>query len=58
MYLLEKIQIITQYVSCHYLSSFLFSSLSLKAEKRLPEVRGGFVYLGKKTGSGGLGFQT
>ena len=34
---------------------------SLEAEKRLPEVGGGFVYLGHKTGSGGLrglGFQT
>ena len=39
-----------------------FSSLqSLDADKRFPEVRGGFVYLGHKTGSGGLrnlGFQT
>ena len=39
-----------------------FSSLqSLEAEKRLPELSGGFVYLGHKTGSGGLrglGFQT
>ena len=39
-----------------------FSSLlSLGAEKRLPEVRVGFVYLGHKTGTGGfrgLGFQT
>ena len=38
-----------------------FSSLrSLEAEKRLPEVRGGFAYFGHKTGSGGLrglGFQ-
>ena len=34
---------------------------SLEAEKRLPEVRGGFVYLGHKTGSGvlrDLGFRT
>ena len=32
-----------------------FSSLrSSVAEKRLPEVRGGFVFLGHKTGSGGL----
>ena len=34
---------------------------SLEAEKRLPEVTGGFVYLGHKAGSGGLrglGFQT
>ena len=36
-----------------------FSSLhSLEAEKRLREVRGGFVYFGHKTGSRGLGFQT
>ena len=38
-----------------------FSSLrSSVAENRLPEVRGGFVYLGHKTGIGGLrglGFQ-
>ena len=32
-----------------------FSSLRpLDAKKRLPEVRGGFIYLGHKTGSGGL----
>ena len=39
-----------------------FSSLrSSMAEKRLPEVTGGFVYFGHKTGSGrlrGLGCQT
>ena len=31
-----------------------FSSLLKGAEKRLSEVRSGFVYLGQKTGSGGL----
>ena len=38
------------------ISTLSLSSLrSLEAEKRLPEFRGGFVYLGHKTGIGGLG---
>ena len=61
---MEIVQNITQDVSCHYLSSLHVSTLcvhSFEAETRFPEVRGAFVYLRHKTGTGGprvLGFQT
>ena len=59
---MEVVQVIKPDVSCHYLSCLQVCCLAfIGAKKLLLEVRGGYVYLGHKTGSGDpgcLGFCT